>query len=675
MSRASRSRVATLLAAAALALGPIAVVGTSLPASAGAAPSPRSPASSPDAPLGGTLEVGSLTLHRCDVVVGAYCGSIRRPWDPSGDEPGTVRVGFAFLPARDHSQPAKGTLVPHEGGPGYSTTGSGPEYAHMYEPLLTHRNLLLVDQRGTGLSDPIDCPELQRLTEAYSVAAGQCGRSLGRRADNYTTAESADDVAAVIEKLQLAPVDVYGDSYGTFFTEVFVGRHPGLVRSVVLDSAYPTYGETAWYPTQTAAMRSSFVSVCRQSPVCAQAPGSPMTVLHNVLVQVRQHPWQGWTHDADGRRMQVKVDGSTLAAVAFSATYGPPFYRELTAALRSALVGYKAPLFRLVGQATGGGLGAGRPAAYSEGLDAAVSCHDYPQLYDMTAPPQQRLSEYAHAVATEEHTHPGLFRPFTIGEYLSSDWEEQDWCTRWPVAGSDNPAGPPKPPGGVYPPVPTLILSGALDSITTPAEGRMVELQFPNSRQVVFANSFHVTAMGDTDGCAVRILWKFVAHPATGLSPGVLRCAKAIPPYRALGVFPRQLVDVTPAHNIGRSEAGLRQRRAASAAAQTVADMLDTWFDNYSGHGVGLLGGTFAYTGNRVTTFQLHDLRFAGGLGVSGSVVWDRYGNALTANLTVAGNGISGSLHGGWQTRTEGAHAHLLGSFGDRQVNLWMPAP
>ena len=64
----------------------------------------------------------------------------------------------------------------------------------------------------------------------------------------------------MIRALGLARVDLYGDSYGTFFAQVFAGRHPHLLRSIVLDSAYPTYGESAWYPTQGPAMRSSFAT-------------------------------------------------------------------------------------------------------------------------------------------------------------------------------------------------------------------------------------------------------------------------------------------------------------------------------------------------------------------------------------------------------------------------------
>ena len=195
----------------------------------------------------------------------AHCGHIERSWEPGNPSAGKVRVGFAFVPARDHGRPALGTFVPHEGGPGYSTTGTGSSYAEMYGPLLQRHNLLLVDQRGTGRSAALDCPDLQNLKIVYAVAAGRCGRSLGDRSDDYSSARSADDLAAVIRRLDLGNVDLYGDSYGTFFAQVFAGRHGHLLRSIVLDSAYPTYGETGWYPTQGPAMRSSFVKACRRS--------------------------------------------------------------------------------------------------------------------------------------------------------------------------------------------------------------------------------------------------------------------------------------------------------------------------------------------------------------------------------------------------------------------------
>ena len=627
------------------------------------------PASTP------TLRVGRVTLHKCGVTDGAYCGSIKRAWDPSGVEPGRITVGFAYVPAHNDTLPAVGTVVPHEGGPGYSTTGSGSFYARMYGPLLARRNLLLVDQRGTGLSEPIDCPDLQDLHGRYAPAAGRCGRSLGIRSDNYSSAESADDLAAVLHALEIGRIDLYGDSYGTFFAQVFAGRHPGLLRSVVLDSAYPTYGESAWYPTQTPAMQNAFTLACARSVACATAGRTPMQLLRAVLAVVRAHPYRGMSHDADGRPMHVVVDGKSLVSIAFGATYGAAFYREFAATLRSALLGDPVPLLRLTAEANGGSSNGGPVRGYSEGLDAAVACHDYPQLFDMTAPPSVRRSELAASVRRETRRNPGVFAPFTIAEYLGSYWEEQDWCTQWPVAAESNPAGPPRPPSGHYPPTPILVLSGELDSITTAAEGAMVVSQFPNARQVIVANSFHVTAGGDTDRCAVNVFRYFERRPAAPFTRQVLACTRAVPPIRTLGVFPQTLSQVPPATNLGGSHASLLARRAAAGSAATAADLLDRWLNNYSGHGVGLRGGTWSYTGNRATTFHLRNVRLTRNLAVSGTAVWGRYANTLRVDLAIRSSHVTGHVRGSWDTRTRKATATLTGTLNGIPVRLTMLAP
>ena len=602
--------------------------------------------------------VGSLTLHRCDVTPRALCGSIRRAWEPGDPGQGRLRVGFAFVPARDTGRPAVGTLVPHEGGPGYSTTGSVGYFTRMYGGLLQRRNLLLVDQRGTGRSEALDCPDLQDLTIAYRVAAGRCGRSLGDRADDYTTALSADDLAAVAEALDLSDLDLYGDSYGTFFVQVFAGRRPDLVRSVVVDGAYPAYGETGWYPTQAPAMRHAFGLVCRRSPECRDAGRPWRATLDRVLDTVRNHPWHGVSHDADGRRMRVAVDPESLAAVAFGATYGPAFYRELTAALRSALRGDRAPLLRLVAEATGGGTDAGNPRDYSEGLDAAVACHDYPQVYDMTAGIAERERQYDRALGQRSRHRPHTYAPFTVREYAGSDWQMLDWCTRWPVAPPDDPAGPVHPPGGAYPDLPVLVLSGELDSITTPAEGAMVAEQFPDATQVVVANSFHVTALGDTDRCASRLVRAFVRDPADHPTASQRACARRVEPVRATGTFPRRIADLGPART----------------AAATVSDVIDRWWNNYSGHGVGLRGGTFTYSGNAITRFRLDGVRLVEGLAVSGRVVWDRYGERVDVDLTVRGP-RGGHLRGHWDTRAVGATAVLAGRLSGHPLQVRFAAP
>lgn len=624
-------------------------------------------------------------LTRCpDVLSGAFCGRLAQPWDPSGLRRGTISVGFAFLPASDRKDPVLGTVVPNEGGPGYSTTDSADLYDPMYGPLLARRNLLLVDQRGTGLSSVIDCPTLENLVGPYNVAAIACARKLGSRSDLYGTPLAADDLSAVIVALGLGKVDLYGDSYGTFFAQVFAGRHGDQLRSIILDSSYPPTGESAWYPTQTAAMTTSLDKVCVRSAACVAAGGPPTTVLlAQVLAQVRKSPYTGIGYDADGVGHHVVVDGTVLVSLAFGATYGPAFYREIPAALRAALAGNRAPLLRLAAEADYA-TSASNLRDYSEGMDAATSCQDYPQLYDMKAPPAQRLVEYRAAVAAEEKANPGLYAPFTIAEYLASDWEEQDWCLNWPVASGAHPAGPPAPQSGHYPSVPTLVLSGELDSITTPAEAELSAEQFPGAVHVTIANSFHVTAEGDADGCGQSILRAFVADPVGGLTPSVLACAPLVPPVRAVGTYVSSFLAVPAASALPGSSVGVAALRAGAATADTIADVVDRWSNNYSGVGVGLYGGTWWYSGDAVTTFHLTDVRLAPDLAVSGTLVWDRYGHTATVDLVikqVTGAGalvhgrVNGTIRGAWDTRTAGAIAVLSGTLGGKSLRAQMLAP
>ena len=108
-------------------------------------------------------------------------------------------------------------------------------------------------------------------------------------------------------------------------------------------------------------------------------------------------------------------------------------------------------------------------------------------------------------------------------------------------------------------------------------------------------NSFHVTAVGDTDDCAQRILRSFVRSPGRR-SRAARRCADDVRAGACPGGRSRARSRVASARSAGRVP--LRARRTGRAAALTVADLLDRWWNNYSGSGVGLRGGTLSYTGD-----------------------------------------------------------------------------
>ena len=230
--------------------------------------------------------VGSVHLKRCFAERDYYCGTLRRPLDPAGQVPGTIAIAFAWLPHSDARRRATGTIVAVEGGPGYPSIGSRALYRGLYAPLLATRDLLVVDNRGTGASDVIDCPLLQRapLMKLHQVAA--CGAQLAKQSDLFGTGIAADDMAAAVARLRHSrAVDLYGDSYGTFFVQTFAGRHPRGVNSIVLDGAYPvTKRDAPGIPTALArrcATRSTSFAGVRTA--CSTLPGSsPERIVHLV---------------------------------------------------------------------------------------------------------------------------------------------------------------------------------------------------------------------------------------------------------------------------------------------------------------------------------------------------------------------------------------------------------
>ena len=118
-------------------------------------------------------------------------------------------------------------------------------------------------------------------------------RSVARSA-LYSTAFAADDLAAILDALGSGPIDLYGDSYGTYFEQVFALRHPGRLRSIVLDGAYPLDGpDYAWYPSYAPAMRDKFNIACRHAEACNRLAGNSLDHVAPALALLRRAAVQG----------------------------------------------------------------------------------------------------------------------------------------------------------------------------------------------------------------------------------------------------------------------------------------------------------------------------------------------------------------------------------------------
>jgi pimeloyl-ACP methyl ester carboxylesterase len=416
---------------------------------------------------------GAVELHRCDLGLARplRCGKVVVPWRWADPALGTTRVAFAVRPRGDRSRPSLGTVIAVDGGPGYSSTAApfARSVAAMLAPLLSRRELVFVDERGTGLSGAIDCTGLQRGVVQEYIAIGQCADQLGPRYAAYTTAEAAADIDAVRAALGLGRTFLYGDSYGTLLGQAYAVRYPQRLRGLILDSAYP--GDDPYYRTLLPAGIRSLGIACRRSPECS---GDAVGRFRRVV---------GRFHAA-GRTTEGLL-GFLLGA----GTLAPRSYLSLDEADRRFLRGEPRRLNRLVSTES---IGHGPLREFSYGMEIAVECNDYPLLWDPYAAAGERVRQLSAAVRGLPRD---FFAPFGRREYLLSSAAHLTNCLSWPAP----------PAGGLEPPVPagwrapssfpTLVLAGRLDDVTSPAEARQVVARFPRSRLYVVPNRGHASSI------------------------------------------------------------------------------------------------------------------------------------------------------------------------------------
>jgi pimeloyl-ACP methyl ester carboxylesterase len=632
--------------------------------------------------------VGSLTLEACGER-GAYCGSLDRALDPSGVLPDRIAIYFEFYPHSARA-PATGTLVATEGGPGYPATGSRDDYLALFEPLRRDHDVVIMDNRGTGRSGAIDCRTLQTGAKWTVAAVAECGESLGERAPLYGTAYAADDLAAILDALSVRKIDLYGDSYGTYFEQVFATRHPSRLRSIVLDGAYPLTGiDYAWYPSYAPAMRDKFNLACARSPACAAIPGSSIDHIEPALERLRAQPFATRAHDGAGALRDIEADATQLAIVMYAGAPALTSVRETDAAARAFTAGDTAPLLRLMAEtatAVDSRDPTDDPSQWSAGLAAAVMCHDPPQIFDMRLAPPARAADRDRALAERRRRFPDTYAPFTIDEYraMPLDYSFLDQCVAWPVSPPAHEAAQ-IGIGAVYPDVPALVISGELDNITTPADGAAVAASFTRGIQVRIANSFHVNALPRARSiCAAQIVRRFLATS----EPGDTACAARVPAVRLAPRFVTRAGDVNAATASPGNQATPSQLRLVAAALATVGDIVARVPGNAADHGVGLRGGTFrSRLRGAATTITLDHVKWTEDLAVSGRVTRSAASGTMVraeaaraiwvrADLRlVAADGTIGRVTARWRDDLAAAGAQISGRIAGRRVAALTPAP
>ena len=284
-------------------------------------------------------------LRKCTVQgIEARCGSLAVP--ENRDRPGgrQIRLRVVVLPSRAE-KPLRDAFTYLAGGPGGAATDHVSAAASIWGDVLARRDIVLVDQRGTGGSNPLECPlptTPPETDEARRAYVRDCLAGLDADPTRYGTSQAADDLEAVRKALGYRSLNVYGTSYGATVAQVFVNRHSRSARTVVLDGGtlldIPFYER---YAANGAAALEQVRRRCAADRACRSAfPDWSATLLELI---------ERWNETPVQLSRSVRLSGDGLASVVQSMTLSAHSAASIPLAVSRAAAGDYRTLTRFVG--------------------------------------------------------------------------------------------------------------------------------------------------------------------------------------------------------------------------------------------------------------------------------------------------------------------------------------
>ncbi|MEZ5460509.1 alpha/beta hydrolase [Dokdonella sp.] len=432
----------------------------------------------------GSLEFKAcaLTQEHSAATTEAYCAPFEVMENRADPASRRIQLRLALVAANGAAD--DDFIVFLAGGPGQSAVDSWPRIAPALAFARRHRHVLLLDQRGTGESNPLNCAALadgdampefdpQRMAEQTRA----CAEEVGMHADPryYSTSDAVADLEELRQALGAPRFDLVGVSYGTRLAQHYTRRHTEGVRSMVLDSVVPNElalgGEFAINLDN--ALKAQFAN-CAAHPACAAAFPDPYTDLMRLRDQLREAPRD--VHYADPISFEAKtarLDAFGLAGLIRLFAYSPETAALIPHTVSEALAGNDAALMGQMGV-----IAQGVEELAGSGMQLSVVC----------AEDADRLVADASVADT------------LLGNQMVEMMQSQ--CAIWPHG--ERPPDFNEPARGD---TPVLVLEGELDPVTPPRYGEQVVAGLEAARLIVVKGQGH-NVIGR--GCLPKLVSEFM---------------------------------------------------------------------------------------------------------------------------------------------------------------------
>jgi pimeloyl-ACP methyl ester carboxylesterase len=434
----------------------------------------------------------------------ASCGSLRRPLDPGRPDGVQIDVHFAVLPALARNKKPDPVFF-FAGGPGQSAIEIAATLGRVFARVGNRRDLVFVDQRGTGRSAPLVCerPAPTRPLADMADPARQSALLAACRTRlqalphgdlrQYTTWIAVQDVEAVRRALGAERINLVGGSYGTRSALEYQRQFAPAVRRTVIDGAAPPdMVLPASVSADNQAALDAMFAGCESDEACRRRHPGLRADWRRLLAGLPREV--SVAHPVTGSSESLMMTREMLLGLVRGPLYAPALVAALPLAIGEAARGRFEPLVGLASALQGP-----RAPVLAEGMHFSVVCsEDFPRLGPNADAPG---ADFGTAFAD-------LYRRV---------------CAEWPRAAV---------PDGFYAVPPartaTLVLSGGADPATPPRHGERVARSLgAQARHVVVPQAGHgVMALP----CMRDVLFRFIDADDGGAALAVdAGCAEGMP--------------------------------------------------------------------------------------------------------------------------------------------------
>lgn len=443
----------------------------------------------------------SFTLENCHVdgvKAQVKCGKLQVPENYSKSDREKISINFVVLLAIDNSD-NKTPLMFLAGGPGQAAAELASGLRQVFNEVRKTRDLILVDQRGTGQSHPLQCEEAIEQ-DIYAITPEEfsaqdikdCLASFSGDLSQYNSENAIRDFDAVRAALGHKQLNIYGGSYGTRAGLVYMRMFPDSLRSVVLDSVGPIEVPIGLFGQSSARSFNLLLANCQKELSCQKAYPELELEFKALLTRLAQAPAQvNIAHPRLGIQTKFVISEAKLLGTLRQQLYSVATRSLVPLVIHQAYLGNYMPLAGLVAQSEGG-------QGIYIGLLFNITCNeDFPRISDTD------FEQDANNNFGGDDSHFGF----------------KMVCPLWPQY---------RPSEAFYQTVtadiPTLILSGDLDPVTPPSNGEYTANSLPNNHHIIVENAAHTVAMST---CASDIINEFL----TSLQPKALdeSCLEEVP--------------------------------------------------------------------------------------------------------------------------------------------------